>query len=107
MEHLLLCSQNILFVLAVALRSCVFVFFIFVHLILFILVFVCYLFICLVLLLALFLDNFVCIIIIIDVAYVNVRVSRRLKEELAWVIDKRLRVISNKMLFKTVVPLRN
>ena len=30
-----------------------------------------------------------------------------LKQELAWVIDKRLRVISNKMLFKTVVPLRN
>ena len=29
------------------------------------------------------------------------------KKELAWVIDKWLRVISNKMLFKTVVPLRN
>ena len=29
MEHLLLCSQNILFVLAVALRSCVFVFILF------------------------------------------------------------------------------
>ena len=29
------------------------------------------------------------------------------EEELAWVIDKRLWVISNKMLFKTVVPLRN
>ena len=27
------------------------------------------------------------------------------KEELAWVIDKRLQVISNKMLFKTVIPL--
>ena len=37
----------------------------------------------------------------------NVRVTRRLKKELAWVIDKRLWVISNKMLFKTVVPLRN
>ena len=37
------------------------------------------------------------------VAYVNVCVSRRLKDELAWVIDKRLRAISNKMLFKTVV----
>ena len=36
-------------------------------------------------------------------AYVKVRVSRRLKQELAWVIDKRLRVISNKILFKTVV----
>ena len=46
MEHLLHCSQNILFVLAVALRSCAFVFiFIFVHLILFIFVFVCYLFV--------------------------------------------------------------
>ena len=37
------------------------------------------------------------------VAYVNVRISRLLKEEQAWVIDKRLRVICNKMLFKTVV----
>ena len=38
-------------------------------------------------------------------AYVNVRVSRYSKEELTWVIyvDKWLRVISNKMLFKTVV----
>ena len=33
--------------------------------------------------------------------YVNVHVSRHLKEELAWAIDKRLQVISNKMLFKT------
>ena len=33
----------------------------------------------------------------------NVRISRRLKEELTWVIDKWLRAISNKMLFKTVV----
>ena len=40
-------------------------------------------------------------------AYMNVRVTRRLKEELAWVVDKRLRAISNKVLFKTVVPLRN
>ena len=30
--------------------------------------------------------------------YVNVRVSRHLKEELAWVIDKWLWAISNKML---------
>ena len=29
------------------------------------------------------------------------------KEELAWVIDKQLRVISNKNLFKAVLPLRN
>ena len=31
-----------------------------------------------------------------------VHVSRHLKEELAWAIDKWLRVISNTMLFKTV-----
>ena len=30
-----------------------------------------------------------------------------LKEELVWVIDKQLWVISNKMLFKTVVSLRS
>ena len=36
-------------------------------------------------------------------AYVNVCVSRRLKEELAWAIDKRLWVVSNEMLFKTVI----
>ena len=41
------------------------------------------------------------------VAYVNVCVSRHLKEELAWAIDKRFRVVSYKMLFKTVTPLRN
>ena len=46
-------------------------------------------------------------VIKVSVAYVNVCVSRCLKEELAWVIDKQLRAISNKMLFKTVVPLRN
>ena len=39
--------------------------------------------------------------------YMNVRASRHLKEELAWVIDKWLWVISNKMLFKTVIRLRN
>ena len=39
--------------------------------------------------------------------YVNVRLSKSLKEGLAWAIDKRLRVVSNKMLFKTVVPLVN
>ena len=37
----------------------------------------------------------------------NVCASRRLKEDLAWVIDKQLWVIGNKMLFETVVPLRN
>ena len=42
----------------------------------------------------------------VGVAYVNVRASRHLKEELAWVIDKWLQPIGNKMLFKTVVPLR-
>ena len=39
------------------------------------------------------------------VVYVNVRVSRRFKEELSWAIDKRLQLI-NTMLFKTVIPVR-
>ena len=61
MEHLLLCSQNILFVLAVALRSCAFVFILFYFCSFDFVYFGFYLlFICLVLLLALFLDNFVC-----------------------------------------------
>ena len=38
--------------------------------------------------------------------YVNVRVSRRLKEELSWAADKRLRLIINTLLFKTVIPVR-
>ena len=42
----------------------------------------------------------------VGVAYVNARVSRRLKEELGWAIDKQLRLIINEMLFKTVIPLR-
>ena len=33
--------------------------------------------------------------------------SQHLKEELAWAIDKWLQGISNIMLFKTVVPVRN
>ena len=37
----------------------------------------------------------------------NVRVSKSLKEELAWATDKWLQVISNIMLVKTVMPLRN
>ena len=36
----------------------------------------------------------------------NVCVSRLLKEELAWAIDKQLWLIINRMLFKTVIPLR-
>ena len=43
----------------------------------------------------------------VGVANLNVRILRRLKEELAWVIYKPLLVISNKMLFKIVVLLRN
>ena len=39
--------------------------------------------------------------------YVDICVSGHLKEELAWVIDKWLQVVSNKMLFKTVISLRN
>ena len=34
-------------------------------------------------------------------------VSRRLKEKLAWATDKRLQVINNIILFKTVISLRN
>ena len=40
-------------------------------------------------------------------AYVDVQVSKHLEEELAWDIDKRHWVISNKMLIKTVIPLRD
>ena len=36
-------------------------------------------------------------------AYIDVHVSKSLKEELAWAIDKRLQLISNKMLFKIVI----
>ena len=39
-------------------------------------------------------------IIKVGVAYLNVRVLKCLKEELAWVIDERLQVISIKMFFK-------
>ena len=44
-------------------------------------------------------------VIRVGVAYVNVHVLRRLKEELAWAIDW-LRLIINTVLFKTVIPLR-
>ena len=37
----------------------------------------------------------------------GVHVSRLLKEELAWATDKWLQLISNMMLFKTVVPLKS
>ena len=40
-------------------------------------------------------------------AYVNVCISKSLKEELAWATDERLQVISNTMLVKTVISLRN
>ena len=40
------------------------------------------------------------------VAYMNVLVSRHLKEELGWAIHKWLWLIINKMLLKTVIPLR-
>ena len=42
----------------------------------------------------------------VGVVYVNVQVSKRLKEELGWAIDKQLWLIINKMLFKTVIPVR-
>ena len=41
-----------------------------------------------------------------SVAYVNVRLPRRLKEELAWAIDEQL-WLTNTILFKIVIPLRN
>ena len=43
----------------------------------------------------------------VGVVYVNICVSRCLKEELGWAIDKQLWLIINKMLFKTVIPLRS
>ena len=43
----------------------------------------------------------------VSVAYVNISVSKHLKEELVWAIDKLLWVNSNKMLLKIVIPLRN
>ena len=38
--------------------------------------------------------------------YMKVRVLRRLRAELGWVIDKRLQLIINTVIFKTVIPLR-
>ena len=43
----------------------------------------------------------------VGVAYVNICISKCLKEKLGWAIDKWLRLIIHKMLFKTVIPLRN
>ena len=43
----------------------------------------------------------------VDVGYMGVHILRCLKEELAWATDKQLWVISNIMLFKTVLLLRN
>ena len=40
------------------------------------------------------------------VVHINVRISRLLKEELAWAIDEWLWLIINAMLFKTVIPVR-
>ena len=40
------------------------------------------------------------------VAYVNVHVSKSLKEELAWAIDKWLRVVSNKIFSYTTKKLK-
>ena len=37
----------------------------------------------------------------------DIHISRNLKEELAWAIDKQFQVISNVLLFKTVISLRN
>ena len=45
-------------------------------------------------------------VIKVGVAYVKVHISRCLKQELALAIDEWLWIISNKMLFNTVIPLR-
>ena len=39
--------------------------------------------------------------------YVGIHALRHLKEELAWAIYRQLWAISNVMLSKTVIPLRN
>ena len=46
------------------------------------------------------------LVIRMGVAYVNICTSRRLKEELAWAIDKRLQLIINITYIKTIIPLR-
>ena len=46
-------------------------------------------------------------VIKVGVVYMSIHVLRHWKEELAWAIDKWFQVISNKMLFKTVMWLRN
>ena len=46
------------------------------------------------------------LVIKVGVAYMNICIIRHLKEELAEVTDKYLWIISNIMLFKTVIPLR-
>ena len=43
----------------------------------------------------------------VGVAYMNVQISKQLKEELAWAIDKQLLVISNKMFNYTTTILKN
>ena len=43
---------------------------------------------------------------LLGVAHVNMHVLRHVKEELCWVIDKRLWLIINKILVKTVIPLK-
>ena len=40
-------------------------------------------------------------------AYVNVRISRGLKEELGWAIDKRFHLIINKLVFKNIYTTKN
>ena len=40
-------------------------------------------------------------------AYVGVSLLRHLKQELTWATDERLRIISNTMLFKAIISLRN
>ena len=46
-------------------------------------------------------------IIQVGVVYMSIHISRNLKEELAWPTDKQLQAISNILLVKTVMPLKN
>ena len=43
----------------------------------------------------------------VGVASMGLHVLKCLKEGLAWATDKQPQIISNIMLFKTVIPLRN
>ena len=41
----------------------------------------------------------------VGVVHMGVHISRHLKDEMALAADKQLRVISNRLIFETVIPL--